>query len=67
MIKHLCTLTGHDEKVWHASWTADGKYLATCGEDRSIRIWGSFGANWIGENPIPCIATLEDGQSRTVR
>jgi WD40 repeat protein len=67
MIEHLFTLSGHDEKVWHASWTKDGKYLATCGEDRSIRIWGPFDESWNGENATPCIATLEDGQSRTLR
>ena len=66
MLDYICTLSGHQEKVWHASWTKDGKYLSTCGEDRTIRIWGPFDG-WNGEEAVTCISILEDGQSRTIR
>ncbi len=67
MLEEIITLTGHKEdRIWHASWSKSGLYLATCGEDRSIRIWSSFNRLWDSAS-IKCIATLEDGQSRTLR
>lgn len=73
--KYLC-LEGHEERVWHASWSPDGAYIASCGEDRTIRVWSI--ASTIGltsENPSniaadvinQCIAVLDDGQTRTIR
>ena len=60
------TLSGHSEdRVWHAAWSPSGRHLATSGEDKVIRIWG-VDANANGEK-FACIATLEDGQSRTIR
>ena len=65
-------LKGHEEdRIWHLSWSKDGKYLASSGEDKVIRIW-KFGMNDVESNvstsyDISCISTLEDGQSRTIR
>jgi len=60
MLSLVSTLRGHTEdRVWHCAWSPDGTYLATCGEDRTIRIWD--GATF------EQIATLEEGQSRTIR
>ena len=70
-LQHVTTLRGHEEdtRVWHAAWSNNGKFLATCGEDKTIRIWTtSFGCEWTDENSrIECIATLEEAQARTVR
>lgn len=56
-------LVGHTEdRVWHVSWSSDGVHLATCGEDKIIRIWTEQGDKWV------CTSTLEEGtQTRTIR
>jgi WD40 repeat protein len=67
MLEQLASLNGHTEdRIWHASWSRSGTYLATCGEDRTIRIWSSTTKNWTNDS-ITCIAVLENGQSRTLR
>jgi WD40 repeat protein len=65
----LTTLVGHKEdRVWHISWSSGCKYLASCGEDKSIRIWQTNLDTLKSANPgEACIAVLEDGQSRTIR
>lgn len=57
--------------MWHLSWSKDGQYLASSGEDKVIRIW-KFLTKGISDvsslsYDISCISTLEDGQSRTIR
>ena len=53
-------LMGHTEdRIWYASWSSDGNYLATSGEDKVIRIWRI--------DNYECISTLEEGQNRTIR
>ena len=60
------TLTGHSEdRVWHAAWSPSGRHLATCGEDKVVRIWAVDAKE--GRERFECVATLEDGQSRTIR
>lgn len=69
MLEPIATLYGHEEesRLWHASWSNNGVYLASCGEDKIIRIWNSIDSNWETGVGINCIATLEDGRSRTLR
>ena len=49
-------------RAWHASWSWDGKFLASTGEDKVIKIWSDA-----DNSNIRCISTLEDAQSRTIR
>ncbi|XP_013084443.2 probable cytosolic iron-sulfur protein assembly protein CIAO1 homolog isoform X1 [Biomphalaria glabrata] len=55
------TLSGHSDRVWCVSWSPNGSLLASCGGDKSIRIWGKEGEKWI------CKSILTDGHTRTVR
>lgn len=64
-IKLICSLDGHvEDRVWHVSWSPDGEYLASCGEDKVVRIWTFDNVN---NDSMKCVATLEEAQSRTIR
>jgi WD40 repeat protein len=71
MLAPLVTLFGHedDTRVWHAAWSSSGSHLATCGEDKVICIWTckDMLVGWENAENIVCLATLEEGQTRTVR
>jgi cytosolic iron-sulfur protein assembly protein CIAO1 len=68
MIESVETLIGHTEdRVWHVSWSKDGKFLSSCGEDRVIRIWGTRNNDWEEADGIVSVSTLEEGQKRTIR
>ncbi|XP_052866806.1 probable cytosolic iron-sulfur protein assembly protein Ciao1 [Anopheles cruzii] len=57
----LQALTGHDGRVWSASWHPDGAALASCGEDKTIRIWTRSSNEWVAQT------VLAEGHSRTIR
>lgn len=69
-------LVGHSDRVWHSAWHPSGSLLATCGGDRTVRIWqpkgskvtlaGADGA--VSLNPSwTCVCVLDDFTVRTVR
>lgn len=55
------TLSGHKGRVWNVSWHPLGINIASCGEDKTIRIWGKDGDNWVSKT------ILVDGHQRTIR
>jgi cytosolic iron-sulfur protein assembly protein CIAO1 len=56
-------LEGHDDKVWGLSWSHDGKLLASCSSDQTIRMWGKKAT----EDAFECKTVLDGGHSRTIR
>lgn len=66
MLNLIKSCTGHEGRVWHVGWSCDGRYFASCGEDKVIRVWGTI-EKWSDTSKLSCIATLEEGQSRTIR
>ncbi|XP_029573070.1 probable cytosolic iron-sulfur protein assembly protein ciao1-B isoform X1 [Salmo trutta] len=50
-----------DSRCWYVAWNPKGTLLASCGGDRTIRIWGREGDSW------ECKTVLQDGHQRTVR
>jgi len=55
------TLLGHAGRVWDICWHPQGNTLASCGEDKTICIWGREGSKWVSK------AVLTDGHQRTIR
>lgn len=42
----ICALEGHESTVWNVSWSPNGQFLASCGGDKTICLWGQDGEEW---------------------
>mmetsp|Transcript_23085 Transcript_23085/g.37979 ORF Transcript_23085/g.37979 Transcript_23085/m.37979 type:complete len:354 (+) Transcript_23085:45-1106(+) len=65
-LEQLAELTGHTDRVWNVAWHPSGKEFASCGGDKTVRIWSEVNSA-DGKSRWICKATLEDGHRRTVR
>ena len=43
LLECIETVCGHNDKVWDIKWNPTGNLLASCGTDKTIRIWGKEG------------------------
>eukprot|EP01127_Copromyxa_protea_P002252 TRINITY_DN12145_c0_g1_i1.p1 TRINITY_DN12145_c0_g1~~TRINITY_DN12145_c0_g1_i1.p1 ORF type:complete len:334 (-),score=60.66 TRINITY_DN12145_c0_g1_i1:37-1038(-) len=55
--------TGHEDHTWCVCWTKDGNLLASCGADKSIRLWNRRQP----DNKWVCRQTFESAHERTIR
>ncbi|XP_971934.2 probable cytosolic iron-sulfur protein assembly protein Ciao1 isoform X1 [Tribolium castaneum] len=61
-LEPLQTLCKHTGRVWDVSWHPKGQTFASCGEDKTIRIWSKDSdSKWSNK------VILTDGHKRTIR
>ncbi|XP_055841483.1 probable cytosolic iron-sulfur protein assembly protein Ciao1 [Episyrphus balteatus] len=61
LIEQFAALQGHKGRIWGVDWHHKGNAFASCGEDKTIRIWSQNGQNWTTKT------ILSDGHQRTIR
>ncbi|XP_017774755.1 PREDICTED: probable cytosolic iron-sulfur protein assembly protein Ciao1 isoform X1 [Nicrophorus vespilloides] len=55
------TLGKHTGRVWNVAWHPKGEVFASCGEDKTIRLWSKEFGKWSNK------VILADGHKRTIR
>jgi WD40 repeat protein len=67
------TLKSHESTVWSLAFDAQGKQLATCSDDRTVKIWREYLpgnelgiATPNGESVWKCVCTLSGAHPRAI-
>lgn len=60
-LEALQTWGKHTGRVWNVAWFPKGTSFASCGEDKTIRIFSEDGSKWANK------VILTDGHKRTIR
>ena len=55
----LWTATEHDGTAWCVAWSPRGDMLASCGSDKTLRIWAAPPSGGDDFSTWTCIAALE--------
>lgn len=63
-LQEITVLRGHTEPVWHAAWHPNGRLLATCSSDKTIKLWSPIGDM---AGPWECKETQEAAHIKTIR
>ncbi|XP_041662373.1 cell division cycle protein 20 homolog [Cheilinus undulatus] len=51
---HICTLTGHSQEVCGLTWSPDGRYLASGGNDNQVCVWPRVQEGGNPNQPVRC-------------
>ena len=68
MLSNLCTLKGHQDRVWQINWSNTELKLASCSGDKSIRLWKlNSDPKSLNKMEWKCCLNIDDAHKRTVR
>lgn len=69
----ICTLTGHTSTVWSISFDGSGNRLASCSDDRTVKIWQCYMpgneegiATPDGDMVWKCVCTISGHHTRSI-
>ena len=61
-------LEGHKDRVWHVCWSNSGDTLASCGGDKTVRLWKKHDdLSGAAPGTYRCVDTLEGAHTKTIR